>query len=554
MRIFLLGLFFLASANVLFSQNRTVGTVLLEEDALDGYTFFSPFSGTKAYLVDNCGRLINEWDRGTLPGLSAYFLDNGLMMRTYKPSPIGPFTSASNSGGLELVDWDNNTVWNYTLNTATELSHHDAVMMPNGNILMLTWELIYREELIELGRDPNEIAPQGFAWNEKIIEVEPIGTNEVNVIWEWKIKDHYVQDFDQTKSNFGIISEHPELFDINLPDLNSPNSHSDLDYNHFNAIDYNEEMDQILISVRNSDEIWIIDHSTSIEEAASHEGGQYGKGGDILYRWGNPSAYQRADISEEILFGQHGVNWIREGIHEGKILIFNNGNGKPGQDFSTIEILEPVQNEDGSYPVPDKDPFGPEASDWIYGDEFSDRFYSPFLSNAQMLNNGNILINSGSPGDIFEVTMDKEIVWHYIIPLFGDFPATQGGNVNNNGNFRAYKFDENFSGFEDLELVAGEAIENNPNLFNCDEVNADESINESIPLRVIVQEGNLKISTSFDASKTVLYDMNGRLILMQVSNSKEQEINISLFPQGVYILNVLDEFGKMHVKKFLIFN
>ena len=77
---------------------QTLGTLHNSEKSLQGYTFFSPFSSTNAYLVDNCGHLINQWNRGTRPGLAAYFLENGLMLRTYKPNPIGPFTSASNAG------------------------------------------------------------------------------------------------------------------------------------------------------------------------------------------------------------------------------------------------------------------------------------------------------------------------------------------------------------------------------------------------------------------------------------------------------------------------
>ena len=139
-------------------MGQTVGVTEYQAEAMEGYTFFSPFSGTKAYMVDNCGNLINEWDRGTRPGLSAYFLDNGLMLRTFKANLNGPFTSASNAGGLELVDWDNNTVWSYEINTEDHLSHHDAVMMPNGNILVLTWKLVYTDQLIQMGRNPNEIA------------------------------------------------------------------------------------------------------------------------------------------------------------------------------------------------------------------------------------------------------------------------------------------------------------------------------------------------------------------------------------------------------------
>ena len=135
MRLFALTILFSISLT-LQAQQPTVGVLSMTEEALDGYTFFSPFSSTQAYMVDNCGNLINQWDRGTFPGLAAYFLDSGLMFRTFKVDPIGPYTSASNAGGLELVDWDNNTVWQFIINNDTQLSHHDAVMMPNGNILL----------------------------------------------------------------------------------------------------------------------------------------------------------------------------------------------------------------------------------------------------------------------------------------------------------------------------------------------------------------------------------------------------------------------------------
>ena len=523
------------------AQTRTVGTIFTTDDALDGLTFFSPFSSRKAFLVDNCGRLVNEWDRGTLPGLAAYFLESGLMMRTYKVSPVGPFTSASNAGGLELVDWDNNTVWSYELNTSEALSHHDAVMMPNGNILMLTWELIYEDELIALGRDPNEIDPQGFAWNEKIIEVRPVGTNDIEILWEWRIKDHYVQDLDPNQANFGVIAEHPERFDINLPELDSPNSHSNLDFNHFNAIDYNEELDQILISVRNSDEIWIIDHSTTTAEAATSEGGQYGKGGDILYRWGNPASYQRASLADEILFGQHGVNWVRDGEHKGKILIYNNGNGRPGQDFSTIELLVPDQNPDGSYVDPGTAPFGPEVAEWTYGNNSDDFFFSPFLSNVQALSNGNFLINAGSPGNVFEIDENEEVVWQYEIPLFGDVPATQGNNVNNNGVFRAYKFPKDFAGFDGVDITPGATIENDPNPLECDEITSpvatidySEQLLINYTDQLLIVENLLKS----DDLNLSLYDINGIEIFSSKLLFGRNEFSIDHSNTAILIANI----------------
>ena len=514
-------LFFYFSA----SAQNTVGTISYEVGAQEGFTLFSPFSSTKAFMVDNCGNLINEWDRGTRPGLSAYFLDNGLLLRTFKADLEGPFTSASNAGGLELVDWNNNTVWSYEINTEDHLSHHDAVMMPNGNILVLTWKLVFEDDLIDWGRDPQEIAPEKFMWSERILELQPIGTNQAEILWEWNIYDHYIQDFDETKQNFGVVSEHPELFDINLPDLTSSNSNATRDWNHFNAIDFNPELDQILLSVRNSDEIWILDHSTTTEEAATHEGGNYGQGGDILYRWGNASAYKGANIDEQKLFGQHGVHWITEGEEEGKIMIYNNGNGRPGPDFSQVDILEPDQTAPGFYFRDNDAPFGPELANSIYGTENGENFYSAFLSNAQTLPNGNVLVNQGSPGRIFEITQDREVVWSYIIPLFGDFPATQGQNVNNNSNFRAYKYAASYSGFDGIDIVTGAPIEINPSA--CDlltSVNEIEELNikafYNASLDVIEFEG-IESETTLN-----LYDVAGNLLYNYKLSKGQQQVEM----------------------------
>ena len=550
MKFFLVSIFlFFASANV--NAQRTVGVLQSTEEVLPGYVFFSPFSSNKAYMVDQCGRMVNTWDRGTRPGLAAYFLDNGLMLRTYKANPVGPFTSASNSGGLELVNWQNETVWHYEFNTSEWLSHHDATMMPNGNMLVLTWELVYTDELIELGRDPDEIAVEGFMWSEKIIEVKPIGEDDMEIVWEWEIKDHYIQDFDETKSNFGVVSEHPELFDINLPQLNSNNSNSTRDWNHFNAIDYHEELDQILLSVRNSDEIWILDHSTTSDEASSHQGGMYGKGGDILYRWGNSNAYGRS--ADQKLFGQHGVNWIDQGLKdEGKILIYNNGNGRPGPDYSTVELLDPPQSQPGFYIIPENETIGPAVPEWVYdgGDE---RFYSPYLSNVQRLDNGHTLVNAGSIGYIFELNEADEIVWEYVIPLAGDTPVPQGSNPNGNASFRAYKFSNNLPLFDSLMISSAEVLEIDNNPFPCLTANENifvDPLSFSYTYNTSTQEITIENPDHQELSM-FLYDSMGRL---------HQELDIGFIQEiirldlsaGIYFIKLFDENQKEVTGKIIL--
>jgi len=530
LRSFVVLLFFLS---IELSPQTTLGVVSMQEDASSGFVLFSPFTGTKTYLVDNCGNLVNEWDRGTRPGLSAELLESGNLFRTYKIDPIGPYTSASNAGGLEIVDWNNNLLWKYEINTPEQLSHHDAVIMPNGNILVLTWELTFSDELIELGRDPNEIAFEGFMWSEKILELEPIGTEDANIVWEWHINDHYVQDFDESKEGFGVISEHPELFDINQPDLDSGNSNETRDWNHFNSIDFNPALDQILISVRNSDEVWIIDHSTTTVESASHSGGTYGRGGDILYRWGNPSAYQGADLDQQMLWGQHGVHWVKEGLNgAGQILIFNNGNGKPGGQFSQIQLLDAPQSDPGFYVLEADSVFSPDAATTIYGDLEEENF-------AQILPTGNILINEGSSGRVFEINADREIVWDYIIPVNGDFPLPQGFEPDGNFNFRAYRYAPDFPGLDGIEIAAAEPIELEP--LPCElptSTGINNAANIALEFNYDAPSNSIRLESTLEpGARLSIFDLTGKAIIRKEVSDDRFNLGQTLSP-GLYLFSI----------------
>jgi len=98
------------------------------------------------------------------------------------------------------------------------------------------------------------------------------------------------------KLAWNVVSEHPELMDINFGvNLNGNNA----DWIHFNSIDYNSDLDQIILSSRHLSEIYVIDHSTTSLEAAGHTGGNSGKGGDILFRYGMPNGFQLATLMRE---------------------------------------------------------------------------------------------------------------------------------------------------------------------------------------------------------------------------------------------------------------
>ncbi len=250
-------------------------------------------------------------------------------------------------------------------------------------------------EAIAAGRNPDMIPHRGELWPDHIIEVEPIGPTGGNIVWEWHVWDHLIQDYDPSKQNYGVVADHPELVDINFGSARA-------DWIHMNSIDYNEEFDQILVSVNAFQEIWVIDHSTNSEEAAGHTGGNSGKGGDILYRWGNPQAYRAGNANDQKFFHQHDAQWIESGYPgESNILVFNNGRDRPDGLYSSVDEIVPPVDENGNYSLTPGFPYGPEVQTWVYTAESPTDFYSPNLSGAQRLPNGNTLICNGANGYFF---------------------------------------------------------------------------------------------------------------------------------------------------------
>ena len=60
-----------------FSQN-TLGTISVTTDVYDGYTLFSTHH--KAYLINNCGQVVNSWTSEYAPGNAVYLLPNGNLL------------------------------------------------------------------------------------------------------------------------------------------------------------------------------------------------------------------------------------------------------------------------------------------------------------------------------------------------------------------------------------------------------------------------------------------------------------------------------------------
>jgi len=409
--IFLIIILLLGTCFIPSSITQTVNQNKLQTEYIDdGQILFSPMYSTKTYLINRNGEVNHSWSSSYTPGVAVYILDDGTIVRTIRLAIYG-----GAGGGVQKITWDGTKIWDFKYYTDDYLSHHDIELLPNGNVLMIAWESKTREEAINAGRDPNKIQVHEEFMPDHVIEVEPTGPTSGDIVWEWHVWDHLIQDYDPSKDNYGVVEDHPELIDINF----GPYIFSQpiADWLHTNSIDYNEEFDQILLSIHNFNEIWIIDHSTTKEEAASHTGGNSGKGGDLLYRWGNPRAYRAGTTSDQKLFNQHDASWIEPGYPgDGNILIFNNGINRSDGRYSSVDEIVPPVDSNGNYFLEPGSSYGPEEPIWIYTADDPTDFYAYYVSGAQRLSNGNTLICDGPAGRFFEVTSEKEEIWEYVNP------------------------------------------------------------------------------------------------------------------------------------------
>jgi len=530
---------------------QTMGVDIYNREATsDGYIFFSPNDYTDAYLIDNCGALVNSWDRNAEPGLSGYLTPTGEMLRTNKVA-APQFFQASTGGNLELVDWDNNTIWSSDFNTFEYIQHHDAVLMPNGNIIYLGWERLDENQQIAFGRKPSDVS-RPYLWGEFVQEIKPIGSSDYEVVWEWRLKDHFVQDYDPTKSNYGEISDEIGKVDINYL---GPTHFSDDDWWHCNALDYNEKLDHILVNSRSNGELWIIDHSTTMEEAAGSTGGNSGKGGELIYRWGNPKAYNSGSLADLRMYGSHGHYWIPDGLpNAGKIMYFNNGDERPGGYYSTVEIIDP-QFENGAYPLQVNKRYLPQEPEVVYQAPDPFDFRSTYLSNAQQLANGNIFINEGGTGRLFEVDSEGNIVWQYLNPVDNSGPNMQGEPMSNwrRQIFRAYKYAPDYPGFDGVSLTPGMLLEGDSEYYLCRDNSTSEGevtdLNISYDLVTSILSVQNRVGTP---SILQVYTIDGLQVLSKKLTAEQETVALRQLRAGIYVAMVSSLDGKSRLAKKLV--
>jgi len=438
---------------------------------MDGYLFIAPLKSRFSYLLDGEGKELHSWESAYFPGAGTRLMEDGSIMRCGRLIDPPSFVAGGQGGRIQRIAWDGTLVWDFEFASTEHLHHHDAMPMPNGHVLLIAWEIHTAEEALARGRDP-ELQKDAEFWPDWILEVAPEGATGGNIVWEWHAWDHMIQDRDPALALFGSVADNPHRIDVNGdrdpveksdaekaaeaaamaavgyagdapppppkdgpppggPPLDGPPPGGDpppgapgreADWMHTNAIVYHADLDLIAISVRRFSEAWVIDHSTTTAEAATGAGGRHGRGGDLLYRWGNPRAHKGGGNDDQILFKQHHVQWIPNGFPGGgNLLCFNNGDGRPAGKWSSVEEWRMPIDAAGRISA------GPVTPDWSWKAAEPESFYSGFISGVERLPNGSTLITEGISGRLLEVASDGSLVWEWSNPFGGEEEPTDTG-------------------------------------------------------------------------------------------------------------------------------
>lgn len=529
---------FLFSLQITNAQ-RTVGLLSLQKDKVyDGYTLLYPHNQPNVYLINNCGEVVHVWPDSTQwrPGNTAYLTPEGKLIKTKRNKTVvgNPIWFGGGGAIVEIRDWDNNLEWRYELNNDQERLHHDIKPMPNGNILMIVWQKKTKAEMAQAGRDTTRFK-EAILHTESIIEVNP---KTDQVVWRWNLWDHLVQQVDTAKANFGIIAASPGRVDINYPYF------TDGSWYHMNAIDYHEELDQILVSVPTHNEIWIIDHSTTTAQAASSQGGLSGVGGDLMYRWGNPAVYGKGDIFGKNLGYQHGVHWVRHFIppthpNYGKINVFNN---RAGANFSEVHLLSaPWDMYEWKY-TRTSGAWGPALPDEVVRHPEKEKLFSDILSNAQFLANGNMQILSGRTGYLFELSASGQVVWEYKVPFKNGNAVVQGTPMmpNDNTTFRFIKYPVGYSAFQGRDLSIKGFIELDGDAAFCDKLSGVNSASNVGKINIYPnpasgQPVQIEAEQHYEAT---LLSADGLLVRKVHLVKGNNTLDTTDLPNGLYFLTV----------------
>jgi len=425
----LIGLAAIVAANALVLSYPSVyptGTTIYEPDKTwSGYTVFGTPEQKGAVVVDMNGRLVKRWTQvAAVPGPMRLLPGGFIMGGDERRRPH------QEARRLVQVDWDGKVVWSFDrgdritndkgVETWIARQHHDWQRegSPVGYFAPDQLPLLDRGRTLILAHqnvDVTAITDKRLE-DDRLIEVGWDG----QVVWDWRASDHVDElgfSEDARKAlradpNWNDQRKSADWLHINAASYLGPNRWYDAGDRRFHP-------DNVMISSREACIIAIIERAT----------------GAVVWRMGPDYRDTPALAKLEQIVGQHHPHIIPKGLPgAGHLLVFDNGGvagyGAPNPAAPTgrgsvrriqSRVLEinPVTFE--------------KVWEYVIGGQESVSFFSHYVSSAQRLPNGNTLVTEGWDGRIFELTPDKDIVWEYVSPYFGNDPT------RTNRIFRAHR-------------------------------------------------------------------------------------------------------------------
>ena len=246
---------------------------------------------------------------------------------------------------VEIITPDGQPIKQIENNTGYEFNVHEMIMLPTGNFMSISQESTEVDGVLLRGNG--------------IVEFDQKG----ELVWYWSPFDH----LDTTR----------------FPGEQSTQvlSNGALNWTHANALQYIEEQEAIIMSLRNQNQIIKIDHMT----------------GDIIWHLGEEGDFELTH--GEWFYSQHAPTWLPSG----HISVYDNGADRPGDDLWSRGVVYELDETTMT-----------ASQVW----EFRTEFFTSRFGAVEQLNNGNWLVAAGGPKNsihsdaiIYEVTPEEQLVW-----------------------------------------------------------------------------------------------------------------------------------------------
>ena len=249
----------------------------------------------------------------------------------------------------------------------------------------------------------------------------------------------------------------------------------------------------------------------------------------------NPDNYNMSG-NQVIPSAVHDARWIEnDGRPNGGFLQIFNNSGVSNSQSAIDGISTPWDATTGSYLRTTGQSFGPSN----YTTRYECAYSAPGQSASDRMSNGNIFVNAsggqGGAGVMYEIDSLENIVW-------GPYNAQSP---------KGFRYECDYPGIIALESYM------NSETSSCFNSTSVESVNKE-GLSVYPNPTNSDVTIEFESSinsniKIGVYNTLGQEVFSQQINSLlgqfKQEIDLKYFSEGIYIVNVISENGKLFTKR-----